>query len=167
MIAAGAMLAFGCCRMDSITKYIDLNFLLSLGAMMVFSTAITKTGLVTILSDPILELCAGNPYIIMIVTCFLASIVSEIFSNVSAAAVFFPIIYHQAVSLGCDPMPFTIALMTSVTISYATPVGSVTHMHIYGPGGFKFTDFLQLGVLMHIVLWAVNIATVIIVFPIK
>jgi len=166
-IAAGAMLAFGCCRMDSITKYIDLNFLLSLGAMMVFSTAITKTGLVTILSDPILELCAGNPYIIMIVTCFLASIVSEIFSNVSAAAVFFPIIYHQAVSLGCDPMPFTIALMTSVTISYATPVGSVTHMHIYGPGGFKFTDFLQLGVLMHIVLWAVNIATVIIVFPIK
>jgi di/tricarboxylate transporter len=167
MIAAGAMLAFGCCRMDSITKYIDWNFLLSLGAMMVFSTAITKTGLVSMVSDPIVELCANNPYIILIVMCFLASFVSEIFSNVSAAAVFFPVIYHQAVTLGCDPMPFTIGLMTSVTISYATPVGSVTHMHIYGPGGFNFTDFLHIGILMHIVLLAVNIATIILVFPLK
>ena len=150
MIAAGAMLLFKCCRMDSVAKYIDWNFLLTLGAMMVFPTAITKTGLVTMISNPILDLCAQNPYIILIVMCLLASVVSELFSNISAAAVFFPIIYHQAISLGCDPMPFTIALMTSVTISYATPVGSVTHMHIYGPGGF-----------------AVNLTTIIIIDPLK
>lgn len=167
MIAAGAMLVFECCRMDSVTKYIDWNFLLTLGAMMVFSTAITKTGLVTVISNPILELCAQNPYIIMIVMCFLASVVSELFSNISAAAVFFPIIYHQAISLGCDPMPFTIALMTSVTISYATPVGSVTHMQIFGPGGFKFTDFLHLGTWMHFILLAVNLTTIILIYPLK
>ncbi len=167
MIAAGAMLLFKCCRMDSVAKYIDWNFLLTLGAMMVFPTAITKTGLVTMISNPILDLCAQNPYIILIVMCLLASVVSELFSNISAAAVFFPIIYHQAISLGCDPMPFTIALMTSVTISYATPVGSVTHMHIYGPGGFKFTDFLHLGTWMHFVLFAVNLTTIIIIYPLK
>ena len=153
--------------MDSVTKYIDWNFLLTLGAMMLFSTAITKTGLVAMVSTPILNLCAQNPYIIMIVMCFLASVVSEVFSNVSAAAVFFPIIYHQAISLGCNPMPFTIALMTSVTISYATPVGSVTHMHIYGPGGFKFTDFLHLGIWMHMALLVVNLLTILIIFPLK
>lgn len=167
MIAAGAMLLFKCCRMDSVAKYIDWNFLLTLGAMMVFPTAITKTGLVTMISNPILDLCAQNPYIILIVMCLLASVVSELFSNISAAAVFFPIIYHQAISLGCDPMPFTIALMTSVTISYATPVGSVTHMHIYGPGGFKFTDFLHLGTWMHFVLFTVNLTTIIIIYPLK
>lgn len=167
MIAAGAMLLFKCCRMDSVAKYIDWNFLLTLGAMMVFPTAITKTGLVTMISNPILDLCAQNPYIILIVMCLLASVVSELFSNISAAAVFFPIIYHQAISIGCDPMPFTIALMTSVTISYATPVGSVTHMHIYGPGGFKFTDFLHLGTWMHFVLFAVNLTTIIIIYPLK
>ena len=153
--------------MDSVAKYIDWNFLLTLGAMMVFPTAITKTGLVTMISNPILDLCAQNPYIILIVMCLLASVVSELFSNISAAAVFFPIIYHQAISLGCDPMPFTIALMTSVTISYATPVGSVTHMHIYGPGGFKFTDFLHLGTWMHFVLFTVNLTTIIIIYPLK
>ena len=167
MIAAGAMLLFKCCRMDSVAKYIDWNFLLTLGAMMVFPTAITKTGLVTMISNPILDLCAQNPYIILIVMCLLASVVSELFSNISAAAVFFPIIYHQAISIGCDPMPFTIALMTSVTISYATPVGSVTHMHIYGPGGFKFTDFLHLGTWMHFVLFTVNLTTIIIIYPLK
>ena len=167
MIAAGAMLLFKCCRMDSVAKYIDWNFLLTLGAMMVFPTAITKTGLVTMISNPILDLCAQNPYIILIVMCLLASVVSELFSNISAAAVFFPIIYHQAISLGWDPMPFTIALMTSVTISYATPVGSVTHMHIYGPGGFKFTDFLHLGTWMHFVLFTVNLTTIIIIYPLK
>ncbi|MCR4765872.1 MAG: SLC13 family permease [Bacteroidaceae bacterium] len=165
MLAAGAMLIFECCRMDNITKYIDWNFLLTLGAMMVFSTAIANSGLVDIVSNPILELCAENPYIIMIVSCFLASIMSELFSDVSAAAVFFPFIYHQAITLGCDPMPFTIALMTSVTISYTTPISSVTHMHIFGPGGFKFTDFLHLGIWMHLILLAVNLITIILVFP--
>ena len=165
MLAAGAMLAFGCCRMDNITKYLDLNYLLTLGAMMAFSTAITNTGIVSLIADPVLDLCAQNPYIIMIVMCFLASLMSEMFSNVSAAAVFFPIIYRQAVLLGCNPMPFVIALMTSVTISYATPIGSVTHMQIYGPGGFNFTDFLRLGTLMHLILFAVNMITIFLVFP--
>jgi len=165
MLAAGAMILFGCCRMDSITKYIDWNYLLTLGAMMAFSVAITKSGIVSMISDPVLALCAQNPYITMVVMCFLASLMSEVFSNVSAAAVFFPIIYHQAIALGCNPMPFVIALMTSVTISYATPLGSLTHMMIYGPGGFKFTDFLNLGIWMHLIILAVNILTVIIVFP--
>jgi di/tricarboxylate transporter len=167
MLAAGAMLIFKCCRMDSVTKYIDWNYLLTLGAMMVFSVAISKTGMVTIISNPILKFCGENPYMVMVVMCLLASLMSEVFSNVSAAAVFFPIIYHQAISLGCAPMPFTIALMTSVTISYATPLGSLTHMQIFGPGGFKFTDFLHLGACMHLILLAVNLVTVILLFPLK
>lgn len=165
MLAAGAMLFLGCCRMDSVSKYIDWNYLMTLGAMMVFSVAISKTGAVTIISDPILRLCGENPYVVMVVMCLLASLMSEVLSNVSAAAVFFPIIYHQAVALGCDPMPFAIALMTSVTISYATPVGSLTHMQIFGPGGFRFTDFMNLGVIMHLILLTVDLITVILIFP--
>ncbi|MBO7418864.1 MAG: SLC13 family permease [Bacteroidaceae bacterium] len=165
MMAAGAMLFMGCCRMDSVTKYIDLNYLLTMGSMMAFSTAISNTGMVSIISNPIINLCGQNPYIVMVVMCLLASLMSEAFSNVSAAAVFFPIIYHQAISMGCSPLPFAIALMTSVTISYATPVGSLTHMQIFGPGGFKFTDFARLGTLMHLVLFTVNMITVILVFP--
>lgn len=165
MIAAGAMLFLGCCRMDSVTKYIDLNYLMTLGSMMAFSTAISNTGMASIISEPIIRLCGQNPYMVMVVMCILASLMSELFSNVSAAAVFFPIIYHQAVILGCSPMPFTLALMTSVTISFATPVGSLTHMQIFGPGGFKFTDFLHMGTWMHIILLAVDLITVMIIFP--
>ena len=165
MLAAGAMLVFKCCRMDSVTKYIEWNFLLTLGSLMVFSTAITNTGIGAMLANPILRLCGENPYMILVVMCFLASLFSEIFSNVSAGAVFFPIMYHQALALGCDPTPFVIALMTSVTISYATPMGSITHMQIFGPGGFRFTDFLSQGTLMHLILLAVNLITIVLIYP--
>jgi di/tricarboxylate transporter len=63
-------------------------------------------------------------------------------------------------------MPFVVSLMIAVTTSYSTPIGSSTHMLIYGPGGFRFTDFLRIGIWMHIILLAVNLLTVNLVYPI-
>ena len=101
----------------------------------------------------------------MTVMCILASIVSEFVSDVGSSAVFFPIMYQQAEMLGCNPMPFIISLMLSVTISFASPIGSNTHMLIYGPGSFKFTDFARLGIVMHIVLLTVALGLVTIIYP--
>jgi len=165
MLAAGALIMMRCCRMDSITKYIDWNYLLLLGSLVVFSIAITKTGIMTPVADWVLRVCKENPYIIIIVMSIMASLVSEVFSNIAAGAVFFPLVYQQAMILGCNPLPFVIALMTSVTISYCTPIGSTTIMQIYGPGGFKFTDFWRIGIWMHLALLLVNLITIFIVFP--
>ena len=151
--------------MRNITKYIDWNFLLILGSLVVFSTAITKTGIVAVIADAVLDICGNNPYIIIGVMCLIASLVSELFSNVAAGAVFFPIVYQQALTLGCNPMPFVIAIMTAVSISYCTPMGSSTIMMIYGPGGFKFTDFWRLGIWMHLILLLVDLAAIFLFFP--
>ena len=69
--------------------------------------------------------------------------------------------------MGCNPLPFVISLMISVTISFASPIGSSTHMLIYGPGGFKFTDFMKIGLIMHIILLISCIFIVNIVYPIS
>jgi di/tricarboxylate transporter len=165
MLAAGAMIAFGCCRKSEVVKYIEWELLLILGSTVVFSVAITKTGIADVIATGVLNICGSNPYIVLVVMCLLASVLSEFVSDVGASAVFFPIMYQQAVILGCDPMPFVISLMISVTISFASPIGSATHMLIYGPGAFHFTDFARLGTLMHIVLLAVAITSVCIVYP--
>jgi di/tricarboxylate transporter len=165
MLAAGAMLIFKCCRMTKVTRYIEWELLLILGATVVFSTAITKTGIADIIANNVLSICGHNPYIIMIVMCLLASLVSEFVSDVGASGVFFPIVYREAIALGCDPMPFVISLMLAVTTSFASPIGSSTHMLIYGPGGFRFTDFLRIGIWMHIALLAANIFIVNLVYP--
>ena len=165
MLAAGAMLLLKCCRAQNVTKYIEWDLLLILGATVVFSTAITKTGIADVAANSLLQLCGNNPLIVMAVMCILASLVSEAVSDVAACGVFFPIVYQEAIELGCDPMPFVISLMIAVTTSFASPIGSSTHMLIYGPGGFKFSDFLRIGFLMHVVLLAANLLIVNIIYP--
>lgn len=165
MLAAGAMIAFGCCRKSEVVKYIDWELLLILGSTVVFSVAITNTGIADAIATGVLNVCGSNPYIVLVVMCLLASLLSEFVSDMGASAVFFPIMYQQAVILGCDPMPFVISLMITVTISFASPLGSSTHMLIYGPGAFRFTDFARLGSMMHIVLLSVAIVSVCIVYP--
>lgn len=165
MLAAGAMLLLKCCRAQNVTKYIEWDLLLILGATVVFSTAITKTGIADVAANSLLQLCGNNPLIVMAVMCILASLVSEAVSDVAACGVFFPIVYQEAIELGCNPMPFVISLMIAVTTSFASPIGSSTHMLIYGPGGFKFSDFLRIGFLMHVVLLAANLLIVNIIYP--
>ena len=159
------MMILGCCRITNVTKYIEWELLLILGATVVFSVAITKTGIADVIAQQVLQLCNGNPYLVMAVMCLLASLVSEFVSDVGASAVFFPIVYHQAELLGCNPLPFVMSLMLSVTLSFASPIGSSTHMLIYGPGSFRFTDFARLGIVMHIVLMVVMLFVIYVIYP--
>ncbi len=165
MLAAGAMIAFGCCRKNMVVKYIEWELLLILGSTVVFSTAITKTGIADAIATGVLQVCGTNPYVVLVVMCLLASVFSEFVSDVGASAVFFPIVFQEAQLMGCDPMPFVMSLMITVTISFASPIGSSTHMLIYGPGAFRFTDFARLGAIMHVVLLAVAVISVCLVYP--
>lgn len=92
MLAAGAMLLFRCCQTNGVTKYIEWDLLLILGTTVIFSTAITKTGIDHAIADGFLSLWGGNmpnPYVIMAITGILASLVSEFFSDVGVAGLFF------------------------------------------------------------------------------
>jgi di/tricarboxylate transporter len=165
MMTAGLMMLLGCCRITGVTKYIEWELLLILGVTVVFSVAITKTGIAHTMAHSILNMCQGHPYIVMAVMCIFASIVSEFVSDVGSAAVFFPIMYQQAEIMGCSPMPFVMSLMLSVTISFASPIGSSTHMLVYGPGSFHFNDFARLGICMHVVLLALMLVLVNLIYP--
>ena len=165
MLAAGAMIGFGCCRKNEVVKYIEWELLLVLGSTVVFSVAITKTGIADAIAHDVLFMCGSEPYLVLVMMCLVASVVSEFVSDVGASAVFYPIMYQAAQMLDCNPMPFVMSLMLCVTISFASPIGSSTHMLIFGPGAFRFTDFARLGAIMHLVLLAVAITTVCIIYP--
>ena len=70
-----------------------------------------------------------------------------------------------AEKLGYEPYPFLIALMIAVSSSFATPIGSPTHMLVYGPGGYRFGDFLKIGILMNLIILAANILIVNLIYP--
>ena len=97
--------------------------------------------------------------------CLVGTFITELISNAAAAAMFFPIAYKSAIALGVNPLTFCVALMIAVSSSFATPIGSPTHMLVYGPGGYRFSDFMKIGLLMNLIILAANLFIVTILFP--
>ena len=164
-LAAMAMLLFRCCNADQAVKAINWNILMVFAGSVVLGVAIQKTGIAERLAYGILDVCGTNPIVVMTAICFVATFITEFISNTAAGAMFFPIMYEAAVQLGYEPYPFLIALMISVSSSFATPIGSPTHMLVYAPGGYRFSDFLRVGLLMNIIILAANIFIINIVYP--
>ena len=164
-LAAMAMLLFKCCNVDQAMKAINWEILMVFAGSVVLGVAIQKTGIAERLAFGILDVCGTNPIIVMTAICLVGTFITEFISNTAAGAMFFPIMYHAAEKLGYEPYPFLIALMVSVSSSFATPIGSPTHMLVYGPGGYRFGDFMRIGLLMNIIILAANILIVNLVYP--
>ena len=164
-IAAMAMLVFRCCNVDQAMKAINWDILMVFAGSVVLGLAIQKTGIAERLAFGILDVCGTNPIVVMTAICFVGTFITEFISNTAAGAMFFPIMYQAAEKLGYEPYPFLIALMVSVSSSFATPIGSPTHMLVYGPGGYRFSDFMRIGLLMNLIILAANIFIVNIVYP--
>jgi len=164
-IAAAAMLLLRCCTPNQAMKAIDWDIIMVFAGSVVLGLAIQKTGIAERLAFGILDVCGSNPFIVMTAICLVGTFVTEFISNTAAGAMFFPIMYEAAETLGYEPFPFLIALMISVSSSFATPIGSPTHMLVYAPGGYRFSDFIKIGLPMNFIILAANIFIVNIVYP--
>ncbi len=166
-LAAGAMLVTKCCTPKQASDAIDWNILMIFAGSVCLGTAIEHTGIATQLAQAILGFCGSNAIMALICICLVATFITEFISNTACAAMFYPIAYQTATSLGVNPVTFCIALMIAVSSSFATPIGSPTHMIVYGEGGYKFTDFMKPGLVMNLVILAANIFIVTMLFPLK
>ena len=164
-LAAAAMLICRCCNMEQAMRAVNWEILMVFAGSAVLGLAIQKTGIAEWLANGILNVCGTNPIVVMTAVCFVGTFITEFISNTAAGAMFFPIMYDAAEKLGYEPFPFLVALMVSVSSSFATPIGSPTHMLVYGPGGYRFSDFMRIGLLMNLIILAANIFIVNIVFP--
>ena len=164
-LAAAAMLLLRCCTPKQAMDSINWDILMVFAGSVVLGLAIQKTGIAERLAYGILDVCGTNPFVVMTSICFVATFITEFISNTAAGAMFFPIMFETAEKLGYEPYPFLIALMISVSSSFATPIGSPTHMLVYAPGGYRFSDFMRIGLLMNIIILAANIFIVNVLFP--
>ncbi len=164
-LAAFAMLLLRCCSPDQAMKAVNWDILMVFAGSVVLGLAIQKTGIAERMAFGILDVCGTNPLVVMTAICFVGTFITEFISNTAAGAMFFPIMYQAAEKLGYEPYPFLIALMISVSSSFATPIGSPTHMLVYGPGGYRFSDFMRIGLLMNLIILAANILIVNLIYP--
>ena len=165
ILAAIAMMVFRCCTPTQAMKAIDWNILMIFAGSVVIGSAIQKTGIAEVMAGNMMGWCGDNPLLLMSMMCLAGTFLTEFISNTAAGAIFYPIVYQAAVSLGVNPLPFIVSLMIAVSCSFATPIGSPTHMLVYGPGGYKFVDFLKIGFWMNIIILATNLAIVNLLYP--
>jgi di/tricarboxylate transporter len=92
-------------------------------------------------------------------------LLTELISHSAAVSLLFPIGLGTAQSLGIDYMPFVAAITVAGSLGFATPLGYQTHMMVYGPGGYRFADFLRVGIPMGILCWILAMLTIPMVFP--
>jgi di/tricarboxylate transporter len=95
----------------------------------------------------------------------LTLLLTEVLSNNATAVMMVPIVVTLAHSLGVSPWPFVMAVTVAASAAFALPMGYQTHMMVYGPGGYKFSDFLRVGIPLNIICWIVSCLLIPLIWP--
>ena len=147
MVGVTVVLTTGCIDADEAFSYIEGRLLALIFAMLGVGAALQSSGAVAMIADALSPYMMALPYFFVVLAVyFLASLLTEMVSNNAVAVVMTPIAIGLATSLGVDPRPLVVAVMIAASASFATPIGYQTNTLVFGPGGYKFKDFLRIGI---------------------
>jgi len=132
---------------DEAFAFIDGRLLALIFSMLAVGAALQSTGAVALVVTALTPgLKMLPPFLIVWAIYLLTSVLTEMVSNNAVAVVVTPVAIALGPALGVDPRPLVVAVMLAASASFATPIGYQTNMLVYGPGGYKFTDFLRIGI---------------------
>ena len=155
-IGAMAVILSGCVTPEQAYKAIEWKILMLIFGMLGIGMAMEKSGAMELLVTTAVQYIEPlGPVVILGIVYLLTSFLTEIITNNAVAIVMTPIVIGMAHTLGLDPKPFIVAVMMAASASFATPIGYQTNTFVYAAGGYKFTDFLRVGVPMNIIMWIV------------
>ncbi len=159
LLGSGAMVASRCLRGEHARRALDLRLLLTLGASIALGTAFERTGAARSVADTLLAPAATMGAVGLYAAVFLAgSLLSSLVTNAAAGAVLLPIAASAADASGVPLRPVVLLVMVSVSAAFATPVAYQTHMMVYGPGGYRASDFARLGLPLQLLVGVVAVA---------
>lgn len=165
LVAGCLMVATQCCTLNQARQSIDWPLLVTIAAALGIGEAISSSGLAATIAGNCIQLVGGQPWLVLIVVYLLTMIFTELITNNAAAILVFPIAWQTAADLGVSPLPFVVAVCIAASAGFATPFGYQTNLMVYGPGGYRFTDYLRLGVPLDLIFFVVTILLTPLVFP--
>ncbi|MBS9715726.1 SLC13 family permease [Pseudohalocynthiibacter aestuariivivens] len=147
VLAVALVLIARCIDAEEAFSFVDGRLLALIFSMLAIGAALEASGAVKLIVDAVAPML-GNmpPFLIIWAIYLLTSVLTELVSNNAVAVVVTPIAIGLADALGVDARPLVVAVMVAASASFATPIGYQTNMLVYGPGGYRFTDFMRVGI---------------------
>ena len=147
VVAVAVVLVTRCIDAEEAFGFVDGRLLVLIFAMLAVGAALENSGAVALIAGGLAPYLAILPgFLIVWALYLLTSVLTELVSNNAVAVVITPLAIGIAAQLGIDARPLVVAVMVAASASFATPIGYQTNMLVYGPGGYKFTDFLKVGI---------------------
>ena len=135
-------------------------------AMLAVGAALDASGAVALIVKAIAPLLEGLPVFFVVWAVFLlTSVLTELVSNNAVAVVVTPIAIGLAQTMGLDPRGLVVAVMIAASASFATPIGYQTNTMVYGPGGYKFTDYMKIGIPLNLSIGLLSAAVIPLIWP--
>ena len=166
IIAVALVLIARCIDADEAFSFVDGRLLTLIFAMLAIGAALESSGAVSLIVEGIAPYL-GNlpPFLLVWAIYLLTSVLTELVSNNAVAVVVTPIAIGLADALGIDARPLVVAVMVAASASFATPIGYQTNMLVYGPGGYKFTDFMKVGIPLNLTIGLLASALIPLLWP--
>jgi len=166
VLAVAAVLILRAIDAEEAFSFVDGRLLTLIFAMLAVGTALQASGAVELIVKMLVPKLSQLPPVLMIWVLYLiTSVLTELVSNNAVAVVVTPIAIALAQALGVDPRPFVVAVMVAASASFATPVGYQTNMMVYGPGGYRFTDFMRVGIPLNLSIGLISSVMIPLIWP--
>lgn len=167
-LVAIAMIGVGCISTSEARRSIEWQTLVTIGAAFGVGTALENSGAAAMLAKLVFSSIQGwGPIVAIAAIYFCTWMITEVITNNAAAVLMFPFCLEMAKLYGREenPMPFVMALVFAASASFMTPIGYQTNMMVYGPGGYKFSDYVRVGLPMNLLLWALAVILIPVFWP--
>ncbi|QBM16229.1 hypothetical protein MARI_03090 [Marinobacter sp. JH2] len=166
LVGAFLMIVAGCCTVGQAQKAVDVPVVLTIASSFALGGALEQTGAARYLADSVFGLSQGNALVALILVYLVVSVLTEVITNNAAAVLIVPVVLSLTQAMGVAEEPFIIAVMMAASASFATPLGYQTNMMVFGPGGYRFTDFLKVGLPMNIFVGIVAVSVIALIYNI-
>ena len=167
LMGAALMVLTGCCSVGQAQKAVDVPVMLTIAASFALGAALEATGAAGFVAKGILSASSGHPLLTLLLAYIAVSVLTEVITNNAAAVLVLPVVLSMTTALGIAPEPFVIAVMMAASASFATPLGYQTNMMVFGPGGYRFMDFVKVGLPMNIFIGLLTVGVISMVYGIK
>tara|TARA_R110000772_G_scaffold232445_2_gene343952 strand:- start:67171 stop:68964 length:1794 start_codon:yes stop_codon:yes gene_type:complete len=166
LIGATAVVTFGCLESEEAYGAIRWNILMLIFGMLALGIAMERTGAAMFIVDNLAHFVGSmGPLAVLSAIYIITSILTETMSNNAAAILLTPISIGLAHELGVDPRPFVVAVMFAASASFATPIGYQTNTFVYNAGGYRFTDFIKIGLPLNLLMWVTATFVIPMIWP--